>query len=194
MAGQVMVGEVILENIKASKAETPLEAVEALVAQHTLMVFRIAYSVLRNHHDAEDAVQECFLRVLKYGKDLQQVRNPKTWLARIIWTAALDRRSSRNTVSVDDETRELLERLPDRGASLDELLAGKELQQVLEKLIGSLPEELRHTLQLSTVQELNSVEIAEMLNIPEGSVRTRLMRARKLLKEKLSSLLEAKHG
>ncbi|PYP91450.1 MAG: hypothetical protein DMG65_07655 [Candidatus Angelobacter sp. Gp1-AA117] len=194
MAGQVMVGEVILENIKASKAETPLEAVEALVAQHTLMVFRIAYSVLRNHHDAEDAVQECFLRVLKYGKDLQQVRNPKTWLARIIWTAALDRRSSRNTVSVDDETRELLEHLPDRGASLDELLAGKELQQVLEKLIGSLPEELRHTLQLSTVQELNSVEIAGMLNIPENSVRTRLMRARKLLKEKLSSLLEAKHG
>ena len=166
MAGQVMVGEVILENIKASKAETPLEAVEALVAQHTLMVFRIAYSVLRNHHDAEDAVQECFLRVLKYGKDLQQVRNPKTWLARIIWTAALDRRSSRNTVSVDDETRELLEHLPDRGASLDELLAGKELQQVLEKLIGSLPEELRHTLQLSTVQELNSVEIAGMLNGP----------------------------
>ena len=194
MAGQVMVGEVILENIKASKAETPLEAVEALVAQHTLMVFRIAYSVLRNHHDAEDAVQECFLRVLKYGKDLQQVRNPKTWLARIICTAALDRRSSRNTLSVDDETRELLEHLPDRGASLDELLAGKELQQVLEKLIGSLPEELRHTLQLSTVQELNSVEIAGMLNIPENSVRTRLMRARKLLKEKLSSLLEAKHG
>ena len=95
---------------------------------------------------------------------------------------------------MDDETRELLEHLPDRGASLDELLAGKELQQVLEKLIGSLPEELRHTLQLSTVQELNSVEIAGMLNIPENSVRTRLMRARKLLKEKLSSLLEAKHG
>ena len=194
MAGQVMVGEVILENIKASKAETPLEAVETLVAQHTLMVFRIAYSVLRNHHDAEDAVQECFLRVLKYGKDLQQVRNPKTWLARIIWTVALDRRPSRNTVSVDDEAYALLEHLPDRGTSLDELLAGKELQQVLEKLIVGLPEDLRHTLQLSTVQELNSTEIAEMLNIPENSVRTRLMRARKLLREKLSSLLEAKHG
>ena len=194
MAGQAMVGEVILENIKASKAETPLEAVEALVAQHTLMVFRIAYSVLRNHHDAEDAVQECFLRVLKYGKDLQQVRNPKTWLARIIWTVALDRRPSRNTVSVDDEAYELLEHLPDRGDSLDELLAGKELQHVLEKLIGGLPEDLRHTLQLSTVQELNSTEIAGMLNIPENSVRTRLMRARKLLREKLSSLLEAKHG
>jgi RNA polymerase sigma-70 factor, ECF subfamily len=194
MAGQVIVGEVILENIKASKAETPLETVESLVAQHTLMVFRIAYSVLRNHHDAEDAVQECFLRVLKYGKNLRQVRNPKTWLARIIWTVALDRRPSRNTVSVDDETHDLLEHLPACGSSLDELLAGKELQQVLERLISGLPEDLRHTLQLSTVQELNSVEIAEMLGIPENSVRTRLMRARKLLREKLSSLLEAKHG
>src|SRR5438309_3578931 len=117
MAGQVIVGEVILENIKVSQPATPLEAVEALVAQHTLMVFRIAYSVLRNHHDAEDAVQECFLRVLKYGKDLQQVRNPKTWLARIIWTVALDRRAARNSVSVNDEAQELLAQLPDRGAS-----------------------------------------------------------------------------
>ena len=92
MAGQVIVGEVTLDNIKAAKAGA-LENVEALVAEYTLMVFRIAYSVLRNHHDAEDAVQECFLRVLKYGKDLQQVRNPKTWLARIAWTAALESRS-----------------------------------------------------------------------------------------------------
>ena len=91
-----MVGKVILENIKAKQAEAPLEAVEALVAEHTLMVFRIAYSVLRNHHDAEDAVQECFLRVLKYGKDLQQVRNPKTWLARIAWTTALDWRAPKH--------------------------------------------------------------------------------------------------
>src|SRR5438270_10283433 len=134
MAGQVMVGEVILENIKASKAETPLEAVEALVAQHTLMVFRIAYSVLRNHHDAEDAVQECFLRVLKYGKDLQQVRNPKTWLARIIWTVALGRRSSRNMVSLQDDSlgSNLTERLTDHGITLDELVAGQQLQQLLE--------------------------------------------------------------
>src|SRR5437588_12284930 len=145
MAGQVIAGEVILENIRATKTGVR-QAVEALVAEHTLMVFRIAYSVLRNHHDAEDAVQECFLRVLKYGKDLQQVRNPKTWLARIIWTVALDRRSSRNTVSVNDEAQELLAQLPDRGASMDELLAGKELQQVLERLIAGLPEEPRPTL------------------------------------------------
>ena len=194
MAGQVIAGEVILENIRAAKTGVH-QAVEALVAEHTLMVFRIAYSVLRNHHDAEDAVQECFLRVLKYGKDLQQVRNPKTWLARIIWTVALDRRSSRNTVPLHDDSpgHDLTEHLADQSMMLDELVAGRQLQQLLERLIAGLPEELRHPLQLSTVQELTSVEIGEMLNIPENSVRTRLMRARKLLKEKLSSL-EAKHG
>ncbi len=69
------------------------------------------------------------------------------------------------------------------------------MQQILERLIAALPNDLRRTLELSTVQELNSTEIAEILNIPENSVRTRLMRARKLLKEKLSSRLEVqKHG
>ena len=66
------------------------------------MVFRIAYSILRNHHDAEDATQECFLKVLKLVQKsktgLEQVRNPKTWLARVAWTTALDRRSGRSAV------------------------------------------------------------------------------------------------
>jgi RNA polymerase sigma-70 factor (ECF subfamily) len=66
------------------------------------------------------------------------------------------------------------------------------MQQILERMIATLPDDLRQTLELSTVQELNSAEIADVLEIPEGSVRTRLMRARKLLKEKLSSLLEVK--
>src|SRR5258708_989830 len=107
MAGQVIPREAILE-ISAARAETPLETIEGLVAQHTAMLFRVAYSILRNHHDAEDAVQECFLRVLKYGKRLDEVRNVKTWLARIVWRVALDRRTPRtvvslNTVSFNDE-------------------------------------------------------------------------------------------
>src|SRR5258708_39095433 len=100
MAGQVIPREAILE-ISAARAETPLETIEGLVAQHTAMLFRVAYSILRNHHDAEDAVQECFLRVLKYQKRLGEVRNVKTWLARIAWTVALDRRAPHNMVSLN---------------------------------------------------------------------------------------------
>ena len=196
MAGQAILGEAILQTIDASQATATPETMETLVARHSLMAFRIAYSILRNHHDAEDAVQECFLRALKYGKDLRRVRNPKTWLARIAWTAALDRRSARAGVlqMEDAEGPELLEQARDHQRGLEEQLASREMGQFLEKMIATLPEDIRHPLVLSTVQELNAGEIAELLGIPESSVRTRLMRARKLLKEKLSVLLEAKHG
>jgi RNA polymerase sigma-70 factor (ECF subfamily) len=196
MAGRAMLGEALLENPQAARAETSIESIETLVAEHSLMAFRIAYSILRNHHDAEDAVQECFLRVVKFARRLHQVQNLKTWVARIAWTAALDRRASRSRVSVKEEPAEpeILMQVRDRSLAADEWLAGKQLQALLERLVASLPEDLRHPLELSTVHELNSAEIADVLNIPEGSVRTRLMRARQRLKEKLSSVLEAKHG
>jgi len=193
---QVMPGEEMMGNAEAAKTETSLDSLAILVAQHSLMAFRIAYSILRNHHDAEDAVQECFLRVLKHLKRMHQVRNPKTWLARIAWTTALDRRASRARTAVNEavEDSELLEQIADKKVGAEEQLAGKQLQGLLAQMIAALPEDLRHPLELSTVHELNSAEIAEIMNIPEGSVRTRLMRARQRLKEKLSAVLEAKHG
>jgi len=196
MAAQAMPGEAILENVQATRAETPLEFVEAIVAEHSVMAFRIAYSILRNHHDAEDAVQECFLRVLKHAKRLHPVRNPKTWVARIAWTSAIDRRSNRTRTAVNEAVGEpeVLAQVVDRKLGADEQLAGKQMQELLAQMIAALPEDLRHPLELSTVQELNSAEIAEIMNIPESSVRTRLMRARQRLKEKLSAVLETKHG
>lgn len=196
MAAQAMPGEAILENAQATRAATPLELIEALVAEHSLMAFRIAYSILRNHHDAEDAVQECFLRMLKHSKKLDQIRNPKTWVARVAWTAALDRRSSRARTTTNESVEEplVLAQFAGKNLAADEQLAGRQLQELLAQMVAALPEDLRQPLELSTVQELNSAEIAEIMNIPEGSVRTRLMRARQRLKEKLSAVLEAKRG
>lgn len=214
MAGQAIQGATILRQAKMSEATATESAIGFLVAKHTPMVFRIAYSILRNHHDAEDAAQECFLKVLKVVQKsnarLAQVRNTKTWLARVAWTTALDRRSHRSAVrdheilaedsaaAVDPEPPEMqraMDQFPDAALAPDQFLAEREMQSVLEKLIAALPEELRQPLELSTVQELNSAEIAEVMGIPEGSVRTRLLRARRLLKEKLATLLEVKkHG
>lgn len=214
MAGHAMLGETVLKQANLSDAAAPGAVIETMVAEHTLMVFRIAYSLLRNHHDAEDAAQECFLKVLKSVKSrnqLAQVRNPKTWLARVAWTTALDRRARRSIkgsheVAADDALavggtdedpgkRAALEQIPDRVLAQDKQFAGREMQQLLEKLISGLPEDLRKPLELSTVQELNSAEIAEVMEIPENSVRTRLLRARRLLKEKLAVLMEVKkHG
>ena len=196
MTGQAVLGETVLKSAMAMETAAP--TVETLVAGHSVMVFRIAYSILRNHHDAEDAAQECFLRVWKHRDRLHEVNNAKTWLARIAWTTALDkRRKGRAMVSLSDDQSgaELMQSIPDLSAAADEQLAGAEMQQMLERLIAGLPEDLRHTLELSTVQELNSAEIAEVMKIPEGSVRTRLFRARKQLKEKLAVMLEGrKHG
>jgi RNA polymerase sigma-70 factor, ECF subfamily len=196
MAGQAVLGETVLKSAMAMDAAAP--TVETLVASHTLMVFRIAYSILRNHHDAEDAAQECFLRVLKYKDRLHEVQDVKTWLARVAWTTALDkRRSGRVMVSLNDEQAgaEALQSLSDSSRAPDEQVADTQMRQQLQRLIAGLPEDLRHPLELSTVQELNSVEIAEIMKIPEGSVRTRLFRARQQLKEKLAALLEGRrHG
>lgn len=197
MAVDALYGEAVLKRAKAIEAEDPAAEVEKLVAQHGSMVFRIAYSILRNHHDAEDAAQECFLRVLKARKKLSEVRNPKTWLARVAWTAALDRRRGRAALAEKQQSddQEILLSFADRSAPIDEVLADRQMEHLLERLVAGLSEDLRHPLQLSTVQELNSAEIAAIMNIPESSVRTRLLRARRLLKEKLSALLEGnKHG
>src|SRR6185437_6436210 len=93
MAEQAILGDAALTSLKTSDAAARGQQVEILAAQHMRMVFRICWSILRNHQDAEDAVQECFLRVLKFQDRIHEVRNPKTWLARIAWTTALDRRS-----------------------------------------------------------------------------------------------------
>ena len=195
MAGQAMVGDAVLKPAKASDAVAQSHSVEALAATHMLMVFRICWSILRNHHDAEDAVQECFLRVLKYQDRMHEVRNPKTWLARVAWTTALDRRSQRGitaAVSIEEGSPglEILDSISDSSVSLEEVVAGREMQQLLERLIAGLPDDLRQPLELSTVQELNSREIAEIMKIPAESVRTRLLRARQLLKATLGTLLE----
>lgn len=203
MAEQAILGDAALIGASAEPSDAaamPGQTIEALAVQHMRMVFRICWSILRNHHDAEDAVQECFLRVLKFQDRIHEVRNPRTWLARIAWTTALDKRSRSPldegaSAKENPLQQELLENLPDPALPLEQLVAGRELQAILERLIETLPDELREPIELSAVQELNSTDIAEIMKIPAESVRTRLFRARQLLKAKLAVLLEVqKHG
>ncbi len=160
---------------------------DALVREHKQMVYRIAFSVLRNHHDAEDAAQEAFLKVFRSARKLAGVADPKAWIARITWNAALDRRRS---VAADVEplaqgVRELL----DRGRTAEEIAAGSEMGRLLEQFIRTLPPKLREALILSTVEELEHAQLAAALGINEAAVRSRLHQARKLLKEKLDRVL-----
>ena len=166
--------------------------IESVVRDHARFVFKVAYSVLRNTEDAEDAAQETFLRVHRSG-DLQNVREIKAWLARIAWRVALDRIRRHPEQSLEPLTETGFEvRARDTGA--EQAMLQQERVELLRRLMATLPDDLRHPLALSTVQEMTSAEIAEILGIPETSVRTRLFRARQLLKEKIAAIMESKHG
>ena len=95
---RVVMGEAILSGVttvERSRVERTHEMLEALVREHSRLVYRIAYAVLRSHPDAEDATQETFVRVLRYSSKLPEVEDPKTWLARIAWRVAVDHSQKR---------------------------------------------------------------------------------------------------
>jgi RNA polymerase sigma-70 factor (ECF subfamily) len=176
----------LTESTVQESAEAPLEV---LVRAHTRLVFQITYSVLRNHHDAEDSTQETFLSIMRHHPN--GVHDLRAWVARIAWRVAVDHR--RNTPMLDDtEFEDAIEQVRSHCAGAEQIVIGTQMLGITERLIANLPSDLRAPLTLSTVEELTSVEIAAVLGIPEASVRTRLHRARRLLKEKLSSLLEGK--
>ncbi len=170
------------------------EAIEDLVRQHSRLVYRIAYAVLRSHHDAEDATQETFLRVLRYSRKLAMVEDPKTWLARIAWRVAVDRskqRGRKREIPLDDPEKPAKE-APSANAPADEAMQGSQLVARLERLITALPEKLREPLILSTVDEMSPREAAATLGISEAAVRSRVFRARQILKDKLSARAESR--
>ncbi len=166
---------------------------EAVVRQHARLVYQVAYLLLRNHHDAEDATQETFLRVWRYRKRLPEARDPKAWLARIAWRVALDRRKNAAEISLADAA-EAVFKLYAAGESAEKIAGAKQMAVLLDQLIATLPGKLRDPMLLSLDPELTQAEIGIVLNIPESSVRTRLFRARQMHRQKLSSILEGKNA
>jgi RNA polymerase sigma-70 factor, ECF subfamily len=192
-ARRVVAGEAILSGATTDRNQAERSSIagtddllETLVREHSHLVYRIAYTALRSHHDAEDATQETFLRVLRYKSKLPDVDDPKTWLARIAWRVAVDRskRKPGTESSLDDP--ENVEAEPVSGeARADDTMQGMQMGASLERLIGALPAKLREPLILSTIEEMSPVEVAATLRINEAAVRSRIFRARQILKEKL---------
>jgi RNA polymerase sigma-70 factor (ECF subfamily) len=186
------IGQVILSQALLS-ANAKDREFEAAVREHARYVYRVAQAVLRNHHDAEDSVQETFLRFLRQQGNWAGIRNPRAWLAWTAWRLAVDRRRQLVVVSME-EAADVVQTLRAAGASAEEAAAQAQTLALVERLISSLPKDLRDPLTLSTLEELTSAEIGEVLGIPEGSVRERVSRARTMLSEKLAGLLEKNRG
>ena len=179
-------GEAILSGIAPAERSRD-ELLEDLVHQHSRLVYRIAYAVLRTHHDAEDATQETFFRALRYCRKLAAVEDPKSWLARIAWRVAVERSRKSNhkrEISLDDPERPLAE-IASAQPSADDAIGGSEVHTRLEKLIAALPKKLREPLMLSTIEEMSPHELAATLGISPAAARSRVFRARQILREKL---------
>jgi RNA polymerase sigma-70 factor (ECF subfamily) len=157
---------------------------ESVVREHARFVFKVAFGVLRNSHDAEDVVQEVFLRVHRRGtKDVCDIRS---WLASIAFRLAIDRVRKPEVPEITEmET-------PTQHANAERTAIHRQQVEYAQKLIAALPEELRYPLVLSAMEELNSRQIADVLRISESTVRGRIFRARQMLKERLASMTEKK--
>jgi RNA polymerase sigma-70 factor (ECF subfamily) len=181
-------GEDLTEN-EHGRVEANNTVLEALVREHSRLVYRIAYAVLRRHHDAEDATQETFMRVLRYTSKLAAVNDPKTWLARIAWRVAVDRSRQRGRtreIALEDPEKPF-EEVASSDTPQDATVHGTQVSAAVEKMIAALPEKLRQPLILSTIEEMSPGEVAATLGINEAAVRSRVFRARKILREKLAA-------
>jgi RNA polymerase sigma-70 factor (ECF subfamily) len=174
----------VSEAIALARQEEDL--LETAVREHARLVYRIAYSVLRNPAEAEDATQEVFLRVLRYGKKMTRIDDQRAWLARIAWRVSVERR--KNMARDAAGTEEAGETLVAPGHGADRALLEQERSALLERLISALPRELRDSLVLSTLEEIAPREVALMLGISEAAVRSRRFRAREILRERLMAL------
>jgi RNA polymerase sigma-70 factor, ECF subfamily len=167
----------------ADEARTRAEegVLAALVDQYAGALYRVAFSVLRNPADAEDAVQETYVRVLRHRATLGEVRDHRVWLIRIVWNIVLDRKRRAKTRPETDDVAELARVLPSNGLSAEERAAAAQHHARVLACVEQLPAKEREVLELSAFEELSSVEIAAILGITESSVRSRLFRARNLM-------------
>lgn len=165
--------------------------IERLVREHSRLVFRIAYSVVRNHADAEDIVQEVFLRVAKHGA--KDIGDGKAWLARIAWRASVDRYRSARRQSQEEFDERIHAPCVHFGGAENNAIS-RETLALVDRLIAGLPKKEREALMLTSIEELSSTEAAKVLGTSETSVRARVFRARQRLAQKLQKLTGVSDG
>lgn len=167
------------------EAADTLPEVSGLATQHSALLFRVAFSVLRHASDAEDVVQETFLRVLKNQRKLAVIENPRIWLVRIAWNLALDRKRRLRATPLLEEAEEILNNRPSRDSSAEITMGAAQSCARILRMIDKLPRKEQEVLRLSALEELGTPEIAAILKTTESSVRSCLFRARQWLRERM---------
>jgi RNA polymerase sigma-70 factor (ECF subfamily) len=177
--------------VKAAKAGD-LSAFEALVNRYERRIFRLAMNITQNREDAEDVMQEAFLKAFEHLGDFEGHSRFYTWLVRITVNQALMKLRKRrpNVVSLDNEIETEDDLLPreveDWGPTPEERFEQTELQRILSTVIAELEPGFRIVFQLRDVEELSTEDTAEILGLSVPAVKSRLLRARLKLRQKLN--------
>ena len=170
-----------------------LSAFDQLVRQYERQVFRIAQHITQNREDAQDVVQDAFFKAYQKLDQFQGNSKFYTWLVRIAVNEALMRlrkRRTAKTVSMDEEVQTEEGSLPrdfaDWNPNPEQQYKQAELKEILQKTIQGLPPGFRTVFTLRDVEGLSTEETAEALNLSVPAVKSRLLRARLQLRERLS--------
>lgn len=155
---------------------------EDLLVDGASLAFRMAMGVLHNRADAEEVAQDALLKAYKSFHTLRERAAFRGWLARIAWRLALDRQ--RGTRRREKREQASPNFVPQR--DVEQVAAASEFETHLARAMDELPEKYRQTLILAAIEGYSTSEVASLLDLPEGTVKSRLFAARKILAEKLS--------
>lgn len=168
-----------------------LSAFEELVRRHDRRIYRVTLAITQNREDAEDAMQDTFLKALEHLEQFAGGARFSTWLTRIAVNEALQRlRRRARFESLDEptETGEALvpQQIQDWRDNPEQLYAKEELRELLEKAIGSLSPLYRTVFVLRDMENLSNEETAAALGLSVPAVKSRLLRARLMLRARLA--------
>jgi len=178
------------ELVAAAKAGD-ISAFETLVSRYERKIFRLAQNITQNREDAEDVMQEAFLKAYEHLSGFQGNSRFYTWLVRIAVNQALMKLRKRrpNQVSIDEEVNtgeDLIPReIEDWGPSPEDRYKQTEMSDILSSTIADLDPPFRIVFQLRDIEELSTEETAEALGLSVPAVKSRLLRARLKLRQKL---------
>ena len=159
---------------------------EERVVDSSTLAFRVALGVLRRREDAEDVAQDAFLRAHRAFGSLRDRDSFRAWIVRTAFRLALDRlRGEKRRARREDA---LAADGPRLAESVEDAAARSELSARVAEAVDALPEKLRIVTVLAAIQEQDVASVARLLDLPEGTVKSRLFLARKALAEKLRCL------
>ncbi|MGB9682478.1 MAG: sigma-70 family RNA polymerase sigma factor [bacterium] len=177
--------ELLVEKIKKGNDD----AFRDLIRRYQRYVLNLVYRTIGDTNDAEDIAQEVFIKVYKSIRGFKGESKFSTWISKITVNVCMDKLREKSKNKEEDIEEEAWNTFTQPVNFSPEVMAERhELQETIKKAIESLPEELRAAFVLRELENLSYEEIGEMLNIPIGTVESRIYRARMKLRSYLKDL------